>query len=421
MLMIVTAVVNAGDQHGIQLKEPDGVLSLIQALQLAYQYNPELAVYEGAIQAGEARIIQARLLPNPELSAEAENVWGRDAYQSFDGAESTLTIDQPLELGGKRSKRTSLADTERYLAEWDYKSQRLELAVEVTKSFIGVLAGQQRLKVKGEIVHVAENFAAAVTARVEAGKVSPIEQTSAEIRVANARNAMMQAEKRLQGERKRLATLWGNPDPIFTEAVGELEAITPPPLLEALVELLPQNPRLARWEMEAAQREARYALERSYRFPDLTLSGGLRYFSETDTGAFVVGLGIPLPIFNRNQGSIIEARLHQELVSEEKRVEEMRIQRDLADTYQVLKGTYETAVSLREQILPAAQSALQLVEEGYRQGKFGYLYVLEAQRTLFEAREQEVDTLAAFHTAMAMMEKLTGESISTLRAWKTEY
>jgi cobalt-zinc-cadmium efflux system outer membrane protein len=254
MLMIVTAAANAGNQDEMPLVEPESVLSLIQALQLAYQHNPELAISEGAIRAGEARIIQARLLPNPELSAEAENIWGRDAYSGFDEAESTLTIGQPLELGGKRSKRTSLAETERYLAEWDYKSLRLELTVEVTKSFIGVLAGQQRLKVKGEIVSVAENSAAAVTARVEAGKVSPIEQTSAEIRVANARNAMMQAQTRLQGERKRLSTLWGNPAPIFTEAVGDLGAITPPPPLEALVELLPQNPRLARWEEEDRDR-----------------------------------------------------------------------------------------------------------------------------------------------------------------------
>jgi len=412
ILMTVIAAAEAWSQSGVSLQEPEGELNLHQALQLAYQHNPELIVSDWSIRASEARKIQAGLLPNPVLSAESENIGGSDPYRGFDEAENTFQIEQPLLIGGKRSNRVRLADTERNLAEWDYKAKRLDLSVAVTRSFFGVLAGQRRLEVRQDIVDLAEGIAAIVAARIRAGKVSPIEQTSADIRVANARNARIQAEKLLERERQRLATLWGNPAPVFTEVVSDLDVLTPPPSLESLSVLLPRNPRIARWEEEASQREAKLALEKSNRIPDLTLTGGLRHFSGTGTEAFVVGLGIPLPVFNRNQGSIREARLFQELVGKEKRVEEMSIQRDLADVYQVLSSTYENVVALQNQIIPAARSALESVEKGYRQGKFGYLDVIQAQRTLFESREQEVETLAAYHQSVAMVEGLIGGDMS---------
>jgi cobalt-zinc-cadmium efflux system outer membrane protein len=66
---------------------------------------------------------------------------------------------------------------------------------------------------------------------------------------------------------------------------------------------------------------------------------------------------------------------------------------------------------LREQILPAAEESFEAVNLGYRSGKFGFLEVLDTQRTLFEVRGQYVEALAAYHRAKAEVERVIGSPV----------
>lgn len=418
--LLITAVAGAGSPPGPLPEEPRGELSLPQALDLVFQHNPHLAVSNWAIRAGEARTRQARLLPNPELSAETENFAGSDEFHGFSEADYTFAVGQLIELGGKRKQRVRLADTERSLAEWNYQSRRLETTAEATRTFIAVLAGQRRLAVQREIVRLSEDFANIAAERVRAGKVSPIEEARADVAAAKARSALVQAEDDLEAERRRLVALWGSPRPLFTEAVGELQEVTPIPSLEALCELLPGSPHLARWETEQERRAALIDLEAANRIPDLTFSGGLRYFRGTGERAYVAALEIPLPLFDRNQGAVLEARLLQEMAGEEQRAARMALERELAAAYRDLNSARETALALQERILPAAQTAFEAVSEGYRYGKFNYLDVLDAQRELFEAREEEVEALAAFHRAGAEVGSIIGQDLSALETHTME-
>ena len=75
-------------------------------------------------------------------------------------------------------------------------------------------------------------------------------------------------------------------------------------------------------------------------------------------------------------------------------------------------ATYNEIQLLTENILPTATETFEKMQEGYRQGKFGYLDVLDAERTLFNARQQYLDALTAYHTQLVRLERLTGLSIS---------
>lgn len=414
VLLLITAGAGAGSPPGPLSDEPRGALDLRQALDLVLQHNPDLAVSNWAIRAGEAHTRQARLLPNPELSTETENFAGNGELHGFSGAENTYAVGQLIELGGKRKQRVRLADTERSLAEWDYRSRRVETIAEVTRTFIAVLAGQRRLAVRREIVRLSEDFANIAGERVRAGKVSPIEEIRADVAAAKAKSALVQAEEALEAERRRLAALWGSPRPLFTKAVGELQEVTPIPTLDALSELLPGSPHLARWETEQERRAALSDMAAANRIPDLTLSGGLRYFRGTGERAYVAALQIPLPLFDRNQGAILEARLLKEMAGEEQRAARIALERELAAAYRDLNSAREAALALQERILPGAQTAFAAVNEGYRYGKFSYLDVLDTQRELFEVREEEVEALAAFHRAGAEVGRIIGQDLSAL-------
>jgi cobalt-zinc-cadmium efflux system outer membrane protein len=146
----------------------------------------------------------------------------------------------------------------------------------------------------------------------------------------------------------------------------------------------------------------------------VTANGGVRRLSETRDTALIMQLSIPLPVFDRNQGAILEARYQLARAGEERRAAEVRVLTDLAATYAELSSAFTEATALQNEVLPGAQSAFEAFSEGYRQGKFGFLDVLDAQRTLFEARGRYIEALTAYHRAVTEMERLIGEPLEAV-------
>lgn len=383
-------------------------LSLGNALARALKFNPSLAAYAWQVRAREAAALQAGLLPNPELSIEAENVFGSGEFSGTDAAETTAALSQLIELGGKRSKRREVAALGTALTEWDYESRRLEVFTETGKSFIAVLAAQQRLEQAEELSRLSEDFFNTVSQRVEAGKVSPVERSRAQVTLSSSRIALAQAEQRLTAARRRLATSWGSSDPAFGRVVGSLGDLQPIPREEELEKLLSRSPDLARWESEIAQRRASVDLARAQRIPDLTVSLGARNFRETDDNAAVLGVSIPLPLFDRNQGGIREAGAELSSALHQRNAVRSESLAELAESYRAMSSAYAEALALREEVLPSARQAFESAQIGYEAGKFGFLEVLDAQRTLFEVTRQYTDALADYHQARIEVERLTG-------------
>jgi cobalt-zinc-cadmium efflux system outer membrane protein len=392
---------------------PAGDLPLRQALALALLHNPELATFSWEILAREAEALQAGLLPNPELGVEIENFAGSGEFSGTEAAETTVTLSQLLELGGKRAKRRSAAALEADLGGWDFEASRLDVLTATTKAFVSVLVAQERLAQAGEFNGLAERFFRTVSERVEAGKVSPVERTRARIPLAAARIALEQARLALEAARKELAALWGEDQATFGRAVGSLEPVGTVPPWGQLAGLLKRNPDVARWETEGRQREARLALERANAIPDLTLFVGGRNIQETDDNALVAGLSIPLPLFDRNQGGIAAARAARGKARQAARGAASEAFARLAASYRDLSGATLEARTLKDQILPAAEQAFESSNLGYQAGKFGFLEVLDAQRTLFDLRGQYVGALAAYHQAKAEVERLIGAPLET--------
>jgi cobalt-zinc-cadmium efflux system outer membrane protein len=399
-------------QYAPEVGEPNGVITLREALALALMHNPELKVFSWEVRASEARTLQASLSPNPEIEVEVEEVGGTGERRGFDGAETTIALGQLIELAGKPTKRKRLASLESRLAGWDYEAKRLNVLTEVAHAFVEVLAAQDRLKLAEELVQLSGQILDTVTKRVEAGKDSPVEKTKAQVALASARIEQKQSHQRLVSARKRLAGTWGSVSPVFERAGGQLDVTFSIPSETELTRLLAQNPDLARWAVEMERRQAALELEKANAITDPKISGGVQRFNETDDTVVVFGLSIPIPTSNRNQGRILEARHNLAKAQTQRRAAEANLHVALADAYEALSSALIEVTALKNEVLPGAQSALDATRQGYRQGKFDYLMVLDAQRTFFQARARYIESLAGYHMAKANVERLVGQEIS---------
>lgn len=396
-----------------QIDEPAGKITLREALALALINNPELAAFSYEARAGEARTIQAGLLPNPEIGTLVENIGGSPAVTG--GVQTTIELGQLIELGGKRSARMRVASVSQNLAGWDYEAKRIEVLTNVSKAFTDVLRAQQQLILTEQIVLLAEQVARIVSERVEAGKVSPIEETRTFATLSSIRIELEQAKRELEASRRRLTATWGSTNPRFEMAIGDLDSIpSSAPSLDQLKERLFQNPELARWADEMSLRQAVVDLEKSKAIPDLMVSGGYRRFKEGDENALVVGISIPLPLFNRNQGRILEAHYELSKSEKEQQAAGVRLSTLLSEAQKTLSSSHTEVITLKNSVIPAAQSAFDAINEGYRLGKFGFLNVLDAQRTLSDAKLRYLRALTDYHKAVADVEGLIGEPLNVI-------
>lgn len=399
-------------------ENPAADISLRDAIALALLHSPDLAAYAWETRAREARLRQVGRLPNPVIGLLAEDVGANDDLgidpggQQIVTPQTTIQLSQLIELGGKRSARRGVAASDRDLAGWDYEIARIDVLTDATHGFIEVLAAQELLVLTNTTAQLVEQVEQSVAGRVEGGVVSPIEQTRAAVALANARLETGRARRLLETRRGRLAASWGSTNAQFRSATGDLRVATEPPSLDELTARLAEAPALARWTTVIAQRQGVLALEQSKRVPDVSVTAGVRRFADFQGSAFLVGASLVLPIFDRNSGAVEEANAGVSKAYEERRAVRTRILVALADAQRALASAYAELTTLRQAVLPGAQEAFDAVSEGYRLGKFGYLDVLDAQRTLLSASGAYLNALAEYHKAAANVERLIGAPLN---------
>jgi len=391
-----------------QVMEPTAALTLRTAIALALLKNPKLSVFEWGVRAEEALVLQAGIRPNPEIELEAEGFGGSRDLRGTDAVETSLRLSQLIELGGKRAKRIRVTSLRRDVAAWDYETARLDVLTEVSQNFVGLLAAQERLRLHKDLVEMASQALDTTKERVNAGKVSPLDETRAQVRLTRNRIGLERSRGELIAARKRMAAMWGGLPPSFRQAEGDLYAVSEIPPLEDLLSRLDQNPNLARWETEFHMRQAAIDLERARTIPDVAISGGVLHENETDSAGFVLGLSVSLPLFDRNQGGIREARRRMSQAEEARVAAELEVRASLEVAYESLLSAYRESVALEGEALPGAEAAYQAAQEAYQYGKLGYLDVLEARSSLSEVRSDHIEAVSNYHAVAAEMGRLIG-------------
>ncbi|ODT86101.1 MAG: transporter [Nitrosomonadales bacterium SCN 54-20] len=407
------------DQLASSLPEEKKELTLRDAAFLALHRNPDLAAFAKEISALKGITLQAGLLPNPDLTLFAENAGNlqkvnpnRVGVKEVEQQDTSLRISQLIELGGKRAARVKAATLNEELANQTYEARRVDLIAQVANLFTDVLAAQEQLRFAEESQQLAQKVVDTVSRRVQTGKVPPIEETKVEVAFSATEIALTQAQRDLASARKRLALLWASYSPKFEKVLGNLESEVALPPFEVLVERVLASPVALRAIKNMEQRKAVLELEKTRRIPNLTVAAGVLNHSQTGGTTAIVGITVPLQLFDRNQGNLLDAHQRVDKATDEQMATELRLRAELIQAYEALSAAQNEIRILRDKTLPKARSAFEVTQKGYELGKFGFLEVLDAQRTLFQNQILYVRGLANYQRLVNEIERLIGSPIN---------
>lgn len=384
-----------------------GTLTLREALALATSQSPELAVFSYDQRVADARLLQAGLRPNPVASVETEDFLGGGDFNGFEQSQTTLSLGQLLELGGKRAARVEVARAGQVAVQFDYEAKRREVLRRTTVAFVEVLGAQRRVELALETAKLAEEFVPLIERRAKAGVASALETARGDVTVATARIGVEQARRDLASARRTLATQWGAKEAGFSRVAGDLDRRPALPGFAAASSKLGHHPLVARWDAERDVRMAIVARERANATPDVTVFGGARWLQSAGESALVAGVSVPLPFSNRNQGNIAEARALAEKTEAEKRAAEAALTAQLGEAWESLSKALSEIGILEDELLPTATTAIEAATTAYEAGRLSQLEILDARRTLTAARSQALEARIAAHKAAAALDVLT--------------
>lgn len=377
-------------------------VTLQTALAQAMERNPSLRAAQQAVAASEGAMIQSQARPNPELAFSQEDT--RRATRS-----SSLQWNQPVEVGGKRAARMKVAEHGVELARAELDAARAALRADVRAAFVGLLAAQQRVQLNEKTLAIAAQARDAAAKRVIAGKAAPLEETKAQVAESSAQLALTQAQSGLRVARQQLALLCGGSGMAVGEAMGDMVLLPQLPPQEQLLQKVEHSAQVIRAQQVYLQAKSTAELERVKRLPDPTVSVGIKRAEEAGRNQLLLGVSIPLPILDSNRGNQLQALRLADKAEDELQAARQQAQSQLLQNYEHLQTSRAQTVQLQSKVLPGAQSAYEVAAKGFSLGKFSYLDVLDAQRTLAEASGLYLDQLVATHRAAADITRQLGD------------
>ncbi|MBI6611986.1 TolC family protein [Pseudomonas simiae] len=377
-------------------------LTLDSALQTAFANNPDLAAAQWEIDIAQGGRQQAGLIPNPVASWDVEDT-------RRDHRTTSIKISQALELGGKRGARIDVASRVQDAAALTLEQRRNSLRAEVIDNYYGALRAQERLDLAQRSMTLAERGLVVANGRVTAGKASPVEATRAQVQLSEIRLERDRAQMGLTDAYRRLAASTGSAAPNFQAVATRNPSTLAVPSATQLLARLEQTAELRLAELSILQYEASIGLEKAQRIPDLDVSIGSQYDASVRERVNLVGVSMPIPLFNRNQGNVLAATRRADQARDLRNATELRLRTETRQAVDLWQSANTEVRVFNQQILPAAQSAVDSATRGFEMGKFSFLDVLDAQRTLIAARTQYLTATAQATDAWVRIERIYGD------------
>jgi cobalt-zinc-cadmium efflux system outer membrane protein len=397
VLVVASALAWRCGAEPLRVAADTAPIDLSTAIRLALE-QPAARAAAHEVAASDALVGQAGRLPNPELS------WLREGQQAGTRT-TTVQINQPIELGGKRRARIAVAREAAGLARTERQAKRQAIRADVIAAYHDVLIAGHRLALAQALMDVARRTVDVAGKRVAAGKISPIDATRARLAAVDASTALTQATAALAVARTNLGALIGRP--ATTLALDDDSGRLPDPVPVAAL-LARDSAAVRRARGELAARQAQADAERAARVPDVTLSVGTQRDDQVGRRQAVVGLSVPLPLFNRNEDALRAALRRTDAASDELAAARVETAAALTAAHTRYETARQEARLLRDDVVPGAQSAYEQTLKGFEYGKFSFLDVLDAQRTWFQAQTRQWDSLEAAWRAWADIERLAG-------------
>ena len=384
-------------------------LTLTEALGRAFASSPVIRARRAEVQQAEAGLLGARTYPfNPELELSAGDRQGPGESST----DRSLGISQEIEIGGKRRKRIAAASAALDAAQSSFERELRLLAASVEHAFAEAVRARELREIADADAELARQLLRFSVRRLEAGSGTQVELNLARSAAGQAERSLRLSESAEETVRNRLAELIGlPPDAGVGAVVGDqpMPDDQVPQLEELLAAAIQNRADLAalRHDTESAVRAV--VLARSLKIPNLRL--GAFYEEEEGTDEIKgIGFSVPLPLFDRNQGEVAEARAEVERLSAEGSAAELAVRREVADALAQYRSAREAALYLRDLVVGTLEENLVLLRKALDAGKIGASDVLVFRREFVEGQRQYVEALFEAQSAQIALDLATGRT-----------
>ncbi|STY78982.1 HelC protein [Legionella wadsworthii] len=382
-------------------------LTFKEALAIAYRTNPDLQAEIDKAHAMRGYFIQSGLYPNPQATLTAENFGGSGSYSSYEAAETTASITQPIPLGNRLyyQQRATYGDYLASLAQIEvYKAT---LYINVGTAYVDALYAGQWHEVTKKLTRVNEDIVAAIDRRVKAGAGAELDLRLAQVRLGDARIQQQKASRDALAQRAKLSRLLGDG---LREDRRLVDKGLPDVTLKwpELIKKLPQSPQLQQLQIQLQAKRATITAVKKAVWPDLNVQLGGRHFEDDGSNAVVASLNAEVPVFNRNQGKILTAEAQYTQTAHVYQGTRLDVRQNVYTVFlQAQQSRYEADL-VTNSLLPLARKSIKLAQEGYKMGRYTYLELSLSLNTLFEEERHYQQAHADFHKTLIQLTGLLG-------------
>ena len=392
-------------------------VTIEQSVSEAVEHNLSLLAERYNLSVADARIITARLRPNPVFSAALDYI---DILRSFNPdnqggpTEWNFRTDFLLERGGKRARRIEVAQGVSEVAKLQLLNTTRTLVLDVQNAFIDVLQAKDNVALARENLQAFEGIVNVNQTRVRAGDLSKVELVRTQVAALQFQSAVRQAEAKLRIAANRLQGLMGRAAVSANFDVdGGLRRDTAPITLDTLQsQALELRPDILALRRDQARSQAELRSQIAQGKVDFTL--GTEYHRQFHNGnASALGLFFqaPLPLFNHNQGEIERARQEERQAEARIKAQQSAIETEVRNAWVQYNTSRDLLEGIEHGLLEQAKDVRDTMEYSYRRGEASLVEFLDAQRAFNDARQSHNDARADYARSLYTIDSISGRGV----------
>lgn len=385
-------------------------LTLAAAVDRTLRSNPDLAALPARQREQNARIELAGLRPPLAFDAQIENMLGSGGYRDLDGAETSLSLSQVIELGDQRRKRLAAARGTMDALELAQTVAQLDAVAETTRRYIELASEEQQQILAMEWLAASQRKTNDVERRVKAARDPEVELVRARIDLSRAELGVRVAADRVRIAQRKLAAMWGAMEPDFERIEANLFDLPNIESLQQRTEKIASSADFLLFATEIRQREAEVELAKAEARASITVSAGIRRLEATGDQAFIAGFSMPLSSARYARPRIAEAQARRDGLELERTAALIKARASLFEVAARLKHAVEEAQTLRDDLIPRMETAVKATEYAWQRGRYGYIELSEAQREQLGLRLALITAATNAHLYRIEIERLTGDS-----------
>ncbi len=385
-------------------------LTLAAAVDRTLRSNPDLAALPVRQREQNARIELAGLRPPLAFDAQIENMLGSGGYRDLDGAETSLSLSQVIELGDQRRKRLAAARGTMDALELAQTVAQLDAVAETTRRYIELASEEQQRILAMEWLAASRRKTNDVERRVKAARDPEVELVRARIDLSRAELGVRVAADRVRIAQRKLAAMWGAMEPDFERIEANLFDLPNIESLQQRTEKIASSADFLLFATEIRQREAEVELAKAEARASITVSAGIRRLEATGDQAFIAGFSMPLSSARYARPRIAEAQARRDGLELERTAALIKARASLFEVAARLKHAVEEAQTLRDDLIPRMETAVKATEYAWQRGRYGYIELSEAQREQLGLRLALITAATNAHLYRIEIERLTGDS-----------